>query len=121
MAGLGMPQEQIAHVLAINQKTLDRLLSIPKVRKIYNSGVSLASMNVRQTAYQMAISKEHPAMTMFWLKTRAGFRETSRVEISSPGLKTTDVEGLKKEDRKAMIKTLLKYREPFEDEIPEGL
>ena len=33
-----------------------------------------------QTAYQMAKSGKFPTMTMFWLKTQAGWRETSRLE-----------------------------------------
>ena len=33
-----------------------------------------------QTAYNMAKSGKFPTMTMFWLKTQAGWRETSRME-----------------------------------------
>ena len=33
-----------------------------------------------QTAYNLAKSGKCPVMTMFWLKTQAGWRETSRLE-----------------------------------------
>jgi hypothetical protein len=32
----------------------------------------------------MAISGQHPAATFFWLKTRAGWRETDRLEHTGP-------------------------------------
>jgi hypothetical protein len=43
-----------------------------------------ANAKVAQTCYQMAISGQHPAATFFWLKTRAGWREIDRREITPP-------------------------------------
>jgi len=38
-----------------------------------------ATATVAQTAYNLAKSGKCPVMTMFWLKTQAGWRETSRL------------------------------------------
>lgn len=40
-----------------------------------SSGRSKAAAAVCETAFNMATSGAHPAMTMFWLKTRQGWRE----------------------------------------------
>lgn len=34
-----------------------------------------ANVSVQSKAYEMAVGGEHPALTIFWLKTRCGFRE----------------------------------------------
>lgn len=70
LGALGLKDEQIALVLGVSESTL---------QKYYNtelkSGRVLALARVGQTAYNMAISGEQPAMTMFFLKCRGGWRE----------------------------------------------
>lgn len=38
----------------------------------------MASTMVRKRAFEMATDGKNPAMTIFWLKTREGFREKDR-------------------------------------------
>jgi hypothetical protein len=52
-------------------------------RKELDRGAIEATAKVGQTLYQMATSGKHPAATIFWLKTRAGWREVQVVETRS--------------------------------------
>lgn len=83
MSGLGMPSDQMAAIFSISKDTLERAIKRqPDARAALEKGRAMASTNVRQTAYKMATSGNNPSMTMFWLKTREGFRETDRLEVT---------------------------------------
>src|SRR5690348_1033887 len=64
LASIGLPQEEIC--------TIVRLRSAKTLRKCFPrelaQGLAEATAIVAQTAYDMAISGEYPAMTFFWLK-----------------------------------------------------
>lgn len=72
LAGLGLNHAQIAANFNITENTFtnykkqnpDLVLAIEK-------GKAKAITNVARTAYEMAVSKEHPSMTQFWLKNRS--------------------------------------------------
>ncbi|MEE9195710.1 MAG: hypothetical protein V3U44_07695 [Alphaproteobacteria bacterium] len=70
MAGHGMPEDAIAKVMKITPAALRRHFpnELSTARTIANSKVA-------ETAYQLATSGKAPAVTMFWLKTRAGWRD----------------------------------------------
>jgi hypothetical protein len=71
MAAMGIPHEGIARKLAIRSpKTLRK-----HFREELDMGVVEANFKVAQTLFQMAISGNCPAATMFWMKTRNRFRE----------------------------------------------
>lgn len=96
MSGYG--QQDVSVVLQIDEKTL---------RKHYREELDLAALKantlVGNTAFMMATGggpprldqegrnvggdwrQAVPAMTIFWMKTRMGFKETSRHELSGPG------------------------------------
>lgn len=74
-AGYGMKDEQIATMLGIGESTLKR-----KCAAELASGRVDASAKVQQTAFQMATSGKLPAMTIFWLKCRAGWKEPTLTE-----------------------------------------
>ena len=80
MASYGVPQEDIGRVIGISHVTL---------RKYYqaelDTAVIRANAKVAETCYQMAVSGHFPAATFFWLKTRAGWRETDRLEHVGEG------------------------------------
>ena len=80
MSSYGIPQDDICKVVGISPKTL-RLV----FRDELDRAAIEATAKVAQTCYQMAISGQHPAATFFWLKTRAGWRETDRHEHTGPG------------------------------------
>ena len=85
MAGLGMNVEQMAHVIGVSKATFDRRQAAqPAVHDAISKGRALASMCVRKTAYQMATSGKCPAMTIFWLKTREGWKEPRDEDDHAP-------------------------------------
>jgi hypothetical protein len=78
MYAFGIPQEQIARILRCTHETL-----VERLGKQMEDYKVKANARVASTLYQMAISGTQPAATFFWLKTRAGWRETDRLEIES--------------------------------------
>jgi hypothetical protein len=76
MAGYGMTQQDIATSLGLRStKTLRK-----HFRKELDGGMVDAKAQVLQTLYHMAKSGKHPAATIFWVKTRLGWREIQIVE-----------------------------------------
>jgi hypothetical protein len=77
LAGYGLTHAQIAHVLKVSQDTVERHYA-----EELEAGLALALATVAKTAFQMATSGEEPAMTMFWLKTRAKWKEVQHHEVT---------------------------------------
>lgn len=77
LAGLGMRFEDIAALKGMCLDTLKKYADDELQR-----GKAKAKAQVMQTAYKMAMSGKHPAMTMFWLKCQAGWRQTDPVADS---------------------------------------
>lgn len=79
MAGIGLTHDQIAKIIGISDETL---------RKYYATEleVSAAMMNaqVAQNLFSIATSKGAGAVAsaIFWMKTRGGWREVERKEIT---------------------------------------
>jgi hypothetical protein len=83
MAGCGMPQDAIAGVLGIDGKTLRK-----HFRRELDSSADKADAQVGATLFKLATSGRCPAATMFWMKCRRRWRETTRVEHSGPDGRT---------------------------------
>ena len=87
LAGYGVPEADIAGVIGIDPKTL---------RKHYRSeldhGHVKANAKVAENLYRKATGEGREAViaAIFWLKTRAGWRETSVHEIG--GLNSRPIE-----------------------------
>jgi len=71
----GIPQDDIAAALGIAPDTLRK-----HYRDELDHGMTNANARVVRTAFEQATSGDSPAMTMFWLKTRMGWKETQTVE-----------------------------------------
>ena len=73
MAGYGIPEADIACVLEIDPKTLRR-----HYRKELDKGHIKANSKVAENLYRKATGEGREAVTaaIFWLKTRAGWKET---------------------------------------------
>ena len=69
MASLGTSQEDIAFVIGISPKTLRKYF-----RKELNESAINANLQVAETLFKMATSGNHIAATIFWAKTRNGFK-----------------------------------------------
>jgi AraC-like DNA-binding protein len=74
----GTPQALLCRMI-VNPAT-HRGISEKTLRRCFKAELELAAATanavVANMAYAMASSGKEPAMTMFWLKTRAGWRET---------------------------------------------
>ena len=82
MAGLGLRYEDIALIKNMCDDTLKKYASDALSR-----GKAKAKAAVMQTAFKMATSGKVPAMTMFWLKTQAQWREAQTLINESQNLK----------------------------------
>lgn len=116
---LRMPMRQIASVLGISKATLERLAAENdhdnEIYEAIEKGRAEASQNIRNTAYRMAISGLEPAMTIFWLKTQEGWRETTRFEHTGADGEPIKTMDLSPEQRGARIAELLDLRKKLED------
>ncbi|MGI8546638.1 MAG: hypothetical protein ACR2M1_04780 [Gemmatimonadaceae bacterium] len=75
LAGLGDRNEDVALVIGISERAL-RMHYPAELAK----GRLEANAKVKQTAFKMATSGTDTAMTIFWLKTRCGWKEISVVQ-----------------------------------------
>lgn len=73
LAAFGLTDEQIAVVVSIPEWTLKR-----RAAAQLKEGRLMANVKVIESAYKQAVSGKVPAMTMFWLKCRLGWREVPR-------------------------------------------
>lgn len=76
LAGLGSRDEDIAGYLGIARATLQK-----HFRRELDIGRFIADQQVKKTAFNMATSGKDTALTIFWLKTRCGWKETSVVQV----------------------------------------
>lgn len=77
MTALGLAPKEIALALNIEEKTLKFYYT-----KELNVSHKIANLMVSQKALEMAMSGRYPDMTKFWLKARAGWAETAKVEVT---------------------------------------
>ena len=79
MAGYGIPEADIACVLEIDAKTLRK-----HYRRELDKGHIKATAKVAENLYRKATGEGREAVTaaIFWLKTRAGWKETTAHEVS---------------------------------------
>lgn len=80
MACLGLDPKDIALVLNIELKLLKFYYG-----KELTVSMNLANAMVARQALRMAMSGNSPDMTKFWLKTRAGWTETSKMDLTTNG------------------------------------
>jgi hypothetical protein len=82
LSAYGIKQEDIARMVGLRSpKTLRKHL-----QEELDRGAIEATAQVGQTLFKMATSGEHPAATIFWLKTRAGWREVQILETRPAAL-----------------------------------
>ena len=76
LAGYGMKNDQIAQIMNLGKMTL-----IAHYQDDLDIGRARAHSNVAKTLYEMAVSKDFPNMTKFYLCCQAGWKETTAVEF----------------------------------------
>jgi hypothetical protein len=79
MAGFGVPEIDIARVVGIDPKTLRK-----HYRQELDHGHTKANAKVAENLYRMALGQGREAVTaaIFWLKTRARWKETMVNEVT---------------------------------------
>ncbi|MBS0640903.1 MAG: hypothetical protein JSS43_13580 [Proteobacteria bacterium] len=70
MSGFGIPQGDIAAHLGIDPKSLRK-----HFRQDLDRGMTEANVKVAQSLFQMATEGKNVAAAIFWMKSRAGWRE----------------------------------------------
>lgn len=78
LASFGTPHEEIAAYLGISQDTLIR-----RYKEDLQKARTRANSKVAHSLYKMATQQNNVAAAIFWLKTRARWRETNYHDISS--------------------------------------
>jgi DNA-binding XRE family transcriptional regulator len=77
-AAAGIPQADIAQAIGISKNTLPKYF-----RDEIDNGVTKANVRVAGALFKMAISGDCPAATIFWCKTRLGWREKEQAQAAS--------------------------------------
>jgi hypothetical protein len=84
MAGYGLSLAKIAALFGRSLRTFQNYKeSNERVAMAIEAGKAKAHLQVHKTAYDMAVSGKVPQMTMFWLKSRAGWKETEVHEVNA--------------------------------------
>ncbi|MEF2073497.1 hypothetical protein [Consotaella aegiceratis] len=102
MAGYGVPETDIARVVGIDPKTLRK-----HCRDELETGHVKANSRVAESLYKKAIGNGAGSVTaaIFWMKTRAGWKETSVHQHSGADggpIQTMDVSHLTDEQLAAL-------------------
>lgn len=79
MAGYGLTNQQIATILNISVQSINNK---PELLEAIKLGKELAANEIHKTAYTLAVKDKNPAMIMFLLKCKHGFREKQEVDIN---------------------------------------
>jgi transposase len=80
LVGYGITEEQICQMIGISRPTL-----IKYYREEIDTGTAKANAKVAQSLYKKATGDGANSVTaaIFWLKTRAGWKETVKQEITA--------------------------------------
>ncbi len=86
MAAYGVPEKDIARVLVIDPKTLRK-----HYRDELDTGHVKANSRIAESLYRKAMGEGPQSVTacIFWLKTRAQWKETAVQEVTGPSLTPT--------------------------------
>ena len=77
MAAFGVPQDAIAAHFQLAPKTLRK-----HFRRELDRAMVEANVKVAQSLFNMATSGNNVAAAIFWMKSRAGWREKNSLEIT---------------------------------------
>src|SRR5215208_761648 len=89
MIGYGIPQKDIARVVGIHEESLRK-----HFREELDTGVAKANTRVAEFLFEQATGRRGEGSVtaaIFWLKTRARWKETAVTEHSGPGGKPIEI------------------------------
>jgi len=87
LAGYGLTWDQIASVLKLNKRTLQR-----HCQEDYDNGKNVAIGMAAGQLYKKVMAG-HPASIFFYLKTQAGWKETNKTELTGENGEAIKTEG----------------------------
>lgn len=79
LAAIGIPQADICRLVEINGKTIDEKTLRKHFGEELKNGVLVANATIAKSLFDNA-KKGNVTAQIFWLKTRAGWKETQHVE-----------------------------------------
>ncbi len=129
----GYKADQVAEILGIEQKTLDRWIgTYPELRKARARALD-ADAEVAQSLFDMAVGVVDPvtgkrkgasvAAAIFWLKARRGWREDERGakgETAPLDLRPEQVRALAEEVMEAMKEKVIQVTPESAESVEEG-
>jgi hypothetical protein len=115
MAAYGVPETDIARVLGIDAKTLRK-----HYREELDTGQVKASARVAESLYRRATSEGSQSVTaaIFWLKTRANWKEASVHEVRGRNGGPIEVAEASPRDLARAIVAILATAEPSSASTP---
>lgn len=118
MAGIGLPLYKIALIFGVDEQTLRLAMKKygPAAQHAIERGAALGEKNVQQTAYQMATSGQHPAMTIFWLKVRSRWSHAPETIVNQYNVQQNTNAGklervLSEQDQDKLLDIMLKLKD----------
>lgn len=77
MSRLGLSKKMIAAILGISQNTLSNILKRDLEANLrYERGIARSTIEVAQTAYELAVIERDKSMVQFWLQCKGGWQKT---------------------------------------------
>jgi len=118
LAGYGVPEVEIGDVIGVDPKTLRK-----HYRKELRQGHTKANAKVAENLYRRATGEGREAViaAIFWLKTRAGWRESISHELSGRDGAPIEVEDHSPRDMAKAILSILSRGAPAERPLPRQL
>lgn len=121
MAGIGLTIPQIAAVLGISETTLERKHRIdPLIKEAILKGRALASSQVMKSAFQQAVSGKSAVMTIFWLKCREHWKETTVHELTGKDGAPIETSQEGDKERKERLQRIKLYQDIIKETDESG-
>ena len=84
---LGLPKKQIAPLVNMGERTFrEYLASHARLSAAYKKATATINEKIIGTLARMAEGGKHVAATIFWAKTRCGFKEKQVIELDAESL-----------------------------------
>lgn len=83
MKKVGLSDEEMSHCLGLGRSTLGRAIARnDKLWEAIYEGRQDANLRVVEAAFNMATDEKHERMTMFWLRSRMGWKEGIEIDAN---------------------------------------
>lgn len=90
MAEVGLPMKHIARIIGCSPDTIERRAKVdPRIETALGRGRANAASEVYRSCYEMAVSRKHPVVTIFWLKCMEGWKDGNQDENLKEAVKAT--------------------------------